>query len=701
MASPMGHSWGNRPAIKARNLLKYPTSEIRRILKGEFPLEFDDGEIVNVTASEVIFSSYFWVFFRDKKNPLQLTSKYLARKYIGNDVTMSTHLEYLRDVYWDAMDAMNIPLGYARSRYLEVMYMTINRLIVEYSEHNKFQRLLDAFHMTEVVKNPVIENIKKQLREGEIDIATANATIIKTMRTNEVLRDNVFSKTVRNGLANNTQLAQCFGVRGQVTEVDDYIIPRPVLSGFAEGLKNMFEYFAESRTAAGALMYAENPLQDSEYLARRLHFLVMTVLGVKDRDCGSKDYIDFYVRGVEKENGRVTYQGDLENIEGSYMLDGMKGLRAVTAKDTDLIGTTIKLRNAIYCKDLDKYSICRVCFGDMALNLNPDFNLGHYSTTQVTELITQSILSRKHVAESSVSKKIYLSETANLFFQIGGKGSSIMLKPTRKHIVLRVPQKEAHGLQNAINTKDFDKLSISRLSSIGSCKVIVKGLASDLETTVSLEVGGRKVLMSKPLIEYVRDNGLHATNSGDFVIDLKDWDVKTPMFIAPDMEYSFVQHAKNVSSIIESRMEELAERAEPESPEATLLELYSLVNSKQAVNISLLGVIIYASMVADPVKGNYDLPRNAKKPGLSVSTLTVQKRSLGPLYPYEEQTKAGFCSPDSYFSENKPKSPFDVLYMPEEVVNEYLREEGITDRNEVEKPPLFNEREKFIGFKFW
>lgn len=702
MAYPMKGEWGKRPPLKARRLLDFSTKELRQRLKGRFDVEFEDGEVVSCTAEEIIYSSYFWVFHRLPKNKLKLTSKYLARAFVKKDVSTSTHLEYLKSVFWDSMEGTGLKFGYEIEPYLELMYMTINRLICEYDEASlKHQRLLDAFHMQEVVDNPDIVAIKEKLRNGEATIAETNSGVISVLRNDPKLRNNIFSKTVRNGLANNTQLAQCFGVRGQVTEVDDYIIPRPVLSGFAEGLRNMFEYFAESRTAAGALMYAENPLQDSEYMARRLHFLVMTILRINDTDCGSRDYVDFFVRGKETEAGRVTYQGDLENLEGKYMLNASGGLSAIKATDKHLEGTTVKLRDSIYCKDKDKYGICRICFGDMVYNLNPDFNLGHYSTTEVTQKITQSILGRKHVAESSVSKKITLPDAAKLFFQIGGRGSAIMLKPTKgqRSILLIIPQRDAHGLQDAVNTKDPDKLSISRLSSVSSCQVVNRTKTIDTVTPVSLEVDGRKVVMTKEFIMYIRSMGLTANNTGGFVIDMEKWDYKLPLFIAPDMEYSFVRHAKLVSNMIESKMEEINDRADPESPESTLLELYQLVNSKQSVNLSLLGVIIYASMIADPKTSNFDLSRGKSRPGLGVSGLTLTGRSLSAAAIYENQTKSVFCNPESFSTRNRPNSPFDVLFAPQEAVDTFLKEEGISDINAVPKARLFNERFDFVGLK--
>lgn len=125
-----------------------------------------------------------------------------------------------------------------------------------------------------------------------------------TVRDVYAVAEEVTMNDPRNGLArayrNNTvkreQVLQTVTFRGIPTEPDGALYRVSINSGYLEGLTKICDFC--DRLSVGykkRSMSAEAPLQDSEYMARRLQFLASVVEKIEHKDCGSKNLLRWYI----------------------------------------------------------------------------------------------------------------------------------------------------------------------------------------------------------------------------------------------------------------------------------------------------------------------------------------------------------------------------------------------------------------------
>lgn len=118
-------------------------------------------------------------------------------------------------------------------------------------------------------------------------------------------------------------------------------------------------------------------------------------------DCGTRNFLKY----------KVTDEVALKKIADRYYRNNPKGMEYRTSdvynivkKNSDLIGKEIYLRSPIKCKSAAMgLGICRKCMGEL-YNIIPAVNIGIYSVTNLTEPLTQMMLSAKHLLEAKINE---------------------------------------------------------------------------------------------------------------------------------------------------------------------------------------------------------------------------------------------------------------------------------------------------------
>ena len=120
--------------------------------------------------------------------------------------------------------------------------------------------------------------------------------------------------------------------------------------------------------------------------------------------------------------------------------------------------------------------------------------------------------------------------------------------------------------------------------------------------------------------------------------------------------------------MLESTAKEMEQRSSCVSPEAMLIEFYDLVNRRIQVNLAVLEVIIYSSMVVDAINENYDLPKPWTTMGLGVMRQLLLNRSLGAQMGFQSHRET-FLDPTSYINTNRMDHIFDASFLPQEILS--------------------------------
>lgn len=661
--------------IEVRQLLGIKTQELSGFLPETFELKFEDGVVGRTTINHMLYTSYFWDIFRAYPNTAITSQHHVDHVLKGKPLTSSTHIELLTNIYKDVVTTYELNTPAQTEHLLELVYRVTNNIQNEVTKMAEAHvTSIDVLDFIEVVEHPIIKSITQNCEPHRESIQKTTETIRDTIYNDISLANNALIKAVKSKMVNEGQVSQCVGVRGFPTEVDGSILKVPILTNYTRGMKSLYNFMAESRSAAKALYFSEAPLQDAEYFARRLQLLAMTVERLVYVDCGTTKYLEWRVNPPSvDEKGKTIYPGDLKFMVGKYYLDESGGtLKQIKGNEEHLFNQVLRIRSVLYCEHPDPHAVCEVCFGALAKNVSRFSNLGHLCAATMTQQTAQSVLSTKHLDPSSSSANIVLNDLNAKYLAVNADKNAYLIRKDLKNqsVKLTINRDEAMGLTDILAMDDLRDLNPTRLSSIECIEITTRTREGEISIPIFVNQGNRKAVLTMDFLKYLKIHRWETDGKNNFVFDLRDWNFDLTVMMLPDMEYSYSDHSHQIAKVIESSMKNITDRSSPHSPVATLQELFLLVNAKLNVNIAALEVIIYAIMI--PSKGSYGMARNHPSPVLGITNMVIYNRSLSNSYAYESQS-AVITDPVSFYKLDRPSSVFDVFVVPLQVVQEELR----------------------------
>lgn len=118
-----------------------------------------------------------------------------------------------------------------------------------------------------------------------------------------------------------------------------------------------------------------------------------------DYDCGTRNFIEYY---VEDETALKKISDRWYRMNPMGMERRLTNTYNIVKENSDLIGKVIYLRSPIKCLSAaNGRGICRKCMGEL-YNIVPATNISTYSVTNMTEPLTQMMLSAKHLMEAKI-----------------------------------------------------------------------------------------------------------------------------------------------------------------------------------------------------------------------------------------------------------------------------------------------------------
>lgn len=677
--------------IHARTLLGIPIPKLWDVLTGSFTLVMDDGEIETHYKS-VLFSAYVWEFHRQfqngglgiapKQNPPLLLKHHVASVLGDQRLGSKTHLKLIGNTLWSLYDWASVGLTESekedlRFRLARLSYQITNQIYNDLSYRlEEYVTSLDIVDFINAKKHPRIAEAQAKLEPTQASIDNMYQAITDTLGKDETIFDNPISKIFRSGLASDKQLHQCLGPRGYITDIDSLLFNKPVLTGYLEGLGRFHDSLIESRSAAKSLMFSKGMLQDTEYFSRRLQLVSMAVENLHHTDCGTGRYLRWTVRGKEvDENGVTVYNGDLKHLAGKHYVDEQGRIQTVSESDKHLIGKKINLRSVICCQHPDPAGVCSVCFGTMSELIPPGSNLGHMCSTYMSQQSSQAVLSVKHLDGSSVVEAIILSDNEKLFMVVGPDNNSYHLARSLKNhksVHLMIPGDRATNLIDVYEVKEIDRLAITRVTELKTIGLKINDGRAYSEEYMDVSLGKRFSSLTHGMLDYIKLKGWTVDDRGNYLIDLCDWDYSKSFATLPMRHFNMGDHSKDISKLLESRVDDTLTRDKFTYPNAMLVDLFTLVNAKLSVNLAVLEVTMYAAMVTSASNYDYGLPKPWTTEGVGVMRNTMSYRSLSATMAYQHQANM-ILSPHSYILTNRVDHVFDGVLMPREVVAAGLR----------------------------
>lgn len=657
--------------VKARDLLIFNTRELFEFLEGDLTLIFDDGQILKTNSKEVVYTSFAWELIRQYPNTPLLKDSYVQTLLKNKPLQSKTHLTMFNKILWSVVDT------YGETKQLvdtlaKLAYQQINEM------HNLFVSELGAYVLTldivdyiDFMEDPQVSQFINNVGDTENDISDCYSGILENIENTSRFTDNSLAKSYRFGIIKQGQFLQSVGPLGFRTDMDSTQFRYPVKRGFVKGINLLYDLVIESRSAAKSLYFQKEPLKETEYFARRLQLLCMTVEKIIDEDCGSTNYLLWRVKPpIKDSSGSIIYEGDLKTMTGKYYLDEDSGsLKSIGENDSYLYNKLIKLRSPIGgCMTKHPHGVCKVCFGGLASNIPEKSNVGHICAATVNEQSSQSVLSVKHSDGSSTIESIILEDHAKKYLSVSADGGMYLFNPPSVSGCSKIviDPNEALGLTDIKVAPDIKNLTASRITELAVVGFVQEENEVRNITPVDIKIHNRLGSFTHEFLQFLKDKGWDTLESGVYEIDLDGWDYSVPAITLPKKHFNMVAHAASLAEVIESKVKDLTDRSSPDSPAATLGELHELVNSKLSVHLSVLEIIMYATMIIE-IDKDYKLPKPWTSCVLGVASNTIPNRSEGGGMAYENH-RAILCDPASFIKEGRPSSPMDALLLPREAV---------------------------------
>lgn len=652
--------------IPVRSLLKYSTAELWELLTGRFIIIFDDGEL-ETDWRFTCYSSYAWDFFR-KYPTKSILKKHHVQTVIGNKrLSSDTHLDLLGTVMWDSYADYGVLVPalspdesiYRRDRMASLIYDISNEMYCDLVKRTiDWVETVDIYDFMDILTDPEIVKLKEDCLPTEDSIAMTGSKIIALIKKKASFVVNAISKALRSSNANASQVQQCIGPRGFLTDTGNEIFKDPIMRGFAEGIRGAYDTLIESRSAAKALWSSDKLLSSTEYFSRRLQLIAQQIRYLVDGDCGSERTLLWQVNNK------------LDHLEGRYHVLPDGTLEMIKVTDHHLIGTTIKLRSAIHCNHISKLGVCSVCYGKLFDSIPARSNAGQMNGTYVMQQSAQSVLSTKHRDASAASDEAILDDFQKDVLDYGRDFNSYRFNPTvrSKNIRLVFQQQAVQGIVDLLEAEDIRLLNLYRVTKIDACEVHID-LPGGVSTKMKLNLASAKRLVSftYPALDYIKANGWEIVDGSKVSIDFSKWDfdANPDLFTLPAVQSSMSDHAKALEEMIESKVEDIGKRDQDTRPDAAVSELYDLVNDKLNAPVAVIELIILSTMIRSAYEKDYRVPDNNGRKSLGVMEMLVTRRSLSAAMAYEGQLDV-LLSLDSFMITDRQDHPMDEMLCPQE-----------------------------------
>lgn len=390
-------------------------------------------------------------------------------------------------------------------------------------------------------------------------------------------------------------------------------------------------------------------------------------------DCGSTHYISLKVKD--------DFDGIRSNFDcllGKYRLIEETGeLKPIKKADREeLMGKTIKIRSAAMCRHRSQYNICSTCYGELALSLPPFTNLGNFSVVSFCEIISQAVLSTKHldIASSIEVMRLFL-QSRRYFSYLASDRQSITLRSewVGKKMFLIFPKKEIRNIEDLVAVEKIDDSIAVRMSAIRSV-IVQKGEGSYEQ--LKIIAGKTPAYLSPEFLGFIKEKGWEITKDGSYRVEVTDLPPLNPILSLPKKNRSMVEYLASVAEFIESVGESnkeathttltdfnYKEGSDEERFGQALDYFMDLVNSKVTVNVVHLEVFMLTYMVTSNRERNSLIPELGQPFEFSSRNNLFFNRSGGQKLAYEFQ-EWWLTSYKSFRKGGRPNHPLDRIILP-------------------------------------
>jgi len=634
----------------ARQLATWDTQALLALPEQVFEVKFDDG-IAQIQRRELIYGAICWRMY----NVLPPCPTSIRHSVNGREISTMLHATIMGEILWDAVDH-NPTVEVDWDRATRELYASTNEiynaLIQEAAAHVE---TINAEHFIDIMLEPSIAKARAEVKPTTLSIDTLYATVQSTMRESPALRNNPVVRSVMTGMLDSSQVAQCVGARGFMTDIDGHIFRDPVISSYAGGVMTALQSLIDSRSASVAALTNGTPLRKTETFNRRIQLLAGVMGTFSMHDCRSPHHLKWMVGS-----------GDLKHLNGMYYQNEQGGYSRVTLKSAELVGKTINVRTVLTCMSPDPTRPCEMCFGELASSIPKGTSVGHASSVALCMPATQGALSTKHLIRSAHASTIQFSEEELRYVRHSTDGMSVLLNPRLKgkKLWLEIAASEAQNIGNVKYVSGVRELrleSTSQITTIGLTSIDASGMESRVDILVTDTTA--RASISYEMLEHIQRAGFTVSPRGNFQIPLDDWDYNAPVLVLPAKHISMVEQMLTIVGFFGStRKAGKKVLADSKSPEEALRALHAVVNARLSVNLAYLALLIKCCMARNPADGDYRIPHYGNAVHFITMDTAIYRRSMAAMMAYQRHSYQ-LKDPVQFLLRNRPDHLLDPILM--------------------------------------
>jgi hypothetical protein len=639
-----------------------------------YTMKYKDGEEILTPIEYHINSLIFSIL--DKNEPVykrySITNYYVNGGFTTDSVNEAIEA-ILQDITFNGkipLEDRHIRLNRAARKIRQVVNDIYNEVGIKNARH---QLTFSAEELFEIQFNPKLIDAIEECREKETEESIENVyDVLHNITMSKELENNRLAVAYRTGGVSSRQYKQCLGVRGFAANLFSRIYKKPITSNYTLGYRTTYEYAADSVSAAVAMFYSTNAIQDSESFSKELRTTASRIKHLVYEDCGTTDTVKVTIREDNSEVNGEILDSDLKDFKGIYykLNPNDKDWLVIDGTEKHLKGKDIYIRLAYKCRHKSD-TVCMRCLGLQGLNTIIGDNIGVVIISILTDIMNQLVLSTKHYISSAKTDEIKFDEFHKQYLAVKGLDIKIRKGDVVKGGVgygnkgsLKLLLSEFFGLKD-ISKEHIDSIVPNRVSKISKIWIDRNDGSDPVE--LHIQQGDKKGELTIPFIRYILDSNYKISDDHMFIsIPLQDWSATKPIMSIPNSTFDYRLFGKAVRSLISGGS--IDGDISNISADEMFIKLHELISRKVSINVSVLGILVKSLMCNDPDNRDYRLPIEYGRYKLSSPERINKYSSLGTLLTLGYSASLPLADPHN--PHNKMDSIYDAIIRPDQVLND-------------------------------
>lgn len=528
----------------------------------------------------------------------------------------------------------------------------------------------------DIRRHPRIADLKNRVMARTTCLADAAKEFEEIMMTEKDFDYSVFALLYRTRGVSSVQSFQLLIARGDVTDLNQTILPNTVLDAYADGITNQADSLADSKGAGISLISNGAALQDSEWFHKKIHNLAQVVRGIMyQTDCGSTTGAVVKIISKEFRNSLVGKWRILP--DGNTELLYKEKLEAIKT------GDVVTIRSVAWCHHGASGKPCSKCFGKMESSIpyNPYTKRGavpglFYGST-FAEPIGQSILKTKHRIGSASTKGYVVAHQDKDYIATDEAGDyiyfneAILNDNNDPYLILdKETQQDFSDYKFMEDIEELGTAGLRTYESIGlkvsTPNPMLPGQSASRYPRIVTTVASRDARMTKPFVEYLMSKDI-IEDGKIFKISLKDFDPEEPAFELPQVNEDLDAYRKRVEDFykfleIKGRFDY---KITPEIHGEFMVALWKVVDEKyKGANIIMHDIFLFSCMAKNPGELDFSLPNcNDERVFISLHE-SIINRGMGNALIYGYQNESLLNDPAKFLIKNRQDGVLECFMQP-------------------------------------